>query len=114
MRHQTIAKLGQGIHFRGQSRHWSLLTGALLPAVTLWVILAQILHFVCRFIGYWARRLHFWGQNKSRIFSQKMGRARTFAQIPSKPKNARNIHNSEFACKKSASYDNSKLCKNTV
>ena len=51
--------------------------------------------------------------SKSRIFSQK-ARARTFAQIPSKPKIACNIHNSEFACKKSASYDNSKLCLTTV
>ena len=50
---------------------------------------------------------------KSRIFSQK-AHARIFAQIPSKPKNACNIHNSEFACKKSASFDNSKLCLNTV
>ena len=30
MIHKTIAKLGQGIHFRGQNRHWSLLTGALV------------------------------------------------------------------------------------
>ena len=49
---------------------------------------------------------------KSRIFHKK--RARTFAQIPLKPKNACNIHNSEFACKKLASYDNSKLCLTTV
>ena len=48
---------------------------------------------------------------KSRIHKK---RARTFAQIPSKPKNACNILNSEFACKKSASYDNSKLCLTTV
>ena len=52
-----------------------------------------------------SKKLHFFTKN---------ARARTFAQIPSKPKNARNIHNSEFACKKSASYDNSKLCLNTV
>ena len=50
---------------------------------------------------------------KSRIFSQK-ARARTFAQIPTKPKNACNKHNSEFALKKSASYDNPKLSLNTV
>ena len=30
MIHQTIAKLGQGIHFRGQIEHWSILTGALV------------------------------------------------------------------------------------
>ena len=41
-------------------------------------------------------------------------RARPFAQIPTKPKNACNIHNSEFALKKSASYDNPKLSLNTV
>ena len=35
----------------------------------------HVLHVVCRFIGYWARRHHFWGQNKSRIFSQKNARA---------------------------------------
>ena len=29
MIHQTIAKLGQGIHFRGQNIHWSILTGVL-------------------------------------------------------------------------------------
>jgi len=28
--HETIAKLGQGIHFRGQIEHWSILTGALV------------------------------------------------------------------------------------
>ena len=50
---------------------------------------------------------------KSQFFT-KSARARTFAQIPSNPKNAYNIHNSEFACKKSASYDNSKLCLTTV
>ena len=53
------------------------------------------------------------------IYCQKVAffhkkRARTFAQIPSKQKNACNIHNSEFACKKSASYENSKLYLNTV
>ena len=48
---------------------------------------------------------------KSHFFTKS---ARTFAQIPSKPKNACNINNSEFACKKSASYDNSKLCLTTV
>ena len=37
-----------------------------------------------------------------------------FAQIRSNPKNACNIHNFKFACKKSASYDNAKLCLNTV
>ena len=26
--------------------------------------LPTYLHVVCRFIGYWARRIHFWGQNK--------------------------------------------------
>ena len=35
---------------------------------------------------------------ESRIFSQKKAHARTFAQIPSKPKNACNIHNSELVC----------------
>ena len=45
---------------------------------------------------------------KSHFFTKS-----TRAQIPSKPKNAHNIHNSE-SCKKSASYDNSKLCLNTV
>ena len=48
------------------------------------------------------------------FFHKKRARARTFVQIPSKPKNACNIHNSEFACKKSASYDNSKVCLTTV
>ena len=57
---------------------------------------------------------HLQESQESRIFSQKKARARTFAQIPSKPKNACNIHNSELACKKSASYDNSKFCLNTV
>ena len=47
--------------------------------------------------------------HKSRICSQK-ARARTFALIPSKPKNACNIHNFECACKKSASCDYSELC----
>ena len=51
---------------------------------------------------------------KSAFFHKKIARARNFAQIPSKPKNACSIHNSEFACKKSASYDNSKLCLTTV
>ena len=46
---------------------------------------------------------------KSRIFHEKR-----FAQIPSKPKNACNIHNSEFCMQKTASYDNSKLSLNTV
>ena len=118
MIHQTIAKLGQGIHFRGKNEHWSILTGALVAGSFIMGHLPTYLHVVCRFIGYWARRIHFWGQNKlskniycqkSRIFSQK-ARACTFAHIPSKPKNVCNIHNSEFTCKKSASYDNSKLC----
>ena len=50
---------------------------------------------------------------KSRKFSQK-GCECTFAQIRSKPKNACNIHNFKFACKKAASYDNAKLYLNTV
>ena len=50
--------------------------------------------------------------SKKSHFFTKSARARTFAQIRSKPKNACNIHNSEFACKKSASYD--KLCLTTV
>ena len=33
-------------------------------AVTLWINLAQILCVVWRFIGNWARGIHFWGQNK--------------------------------------------------
>ena len=45
----------------------------------------------------------------SRIFSQKARCSDSF-----KPKNACNIHNSEFECKKSASYDSSKLCLNTL
>ena len=40
--------------------------------------------------------------------------ARNFAQIRSKPKNACNIHNFKCACKKSASWDNAKLCLYTV
>ena len=48
-----------------------------------------------------------------RIFSQK-ARARTFAHIRSKPKNACNLHIFEFACKKQASYDNAKLFLYTV
>ena len=41
---------------------------------------------------------HLQESQESRIFSQKKARARTFAQIPSKPKNACNIHNSELVC----------------
>ena len=40
--------------------------------------------------------------------------AHIYIYIFSKPKNACNIHNFEFACKKSSSYDNSKLCLTTV
>ena len=60
--HQTITKLG--IYFRGQNRHWSILTGALVAGSYIMVILAQILHVVCQFIGNWARGIHSWGQNK--------------------------------------------------
>ena len=52
--------------------------------------------------------------SKKSHFLTKSARAHTFVQIPSKPKNACNKDNAEFACKKSASYDNSKLCLNTV
>ena len=56
--HQNIAKLGQGINFRGQNGHWSILT------ITLWVILVHFLLIVCRFIGILAQGIHFLGQNK--------------------------------------------------
>ena len=64
IRYIKIAKLGQGTHFRGQNRHWSILTGALVAGSYIMVILAQILHVVCRFIGNWARGINSWGQNK--------------------------------------------------
>ena len=48
----------------------------------------------------------------SRNFSQKAHAH--FCSNSFKTKNACNIHNSELACKKSASYDNFKLCLNTV
>ena len=47
-------------------------------------------------------------------FLTKSARARTFAPIFLKLHFAVTIHISEFACKKSASYDNAKLCLNTV
>ena len=75
------------------------------------VILAHILHVVCRFIGNWARVIHF-GQNK--YWSILTGaRARNFAQIRSKPINACNVHNFKFTYIKSASYDNLQ-CSTTV
>ena len=64
MIHQTIAKLGQGIHFRGQIEHCSILTSALVADSYIMVISAQILHVVCRFIGNWAQGIHSWGLNK--------------------------------------------------
>ena len=169
MIHQTIAKLGQEIHFRGQNEHWSILTGALvanyyivghlrtfftccmsiyryslmylmIPLFWLRPNLAnkysKIFSFIARARGQWSLlggiclaqmcvkrgRKNFQVQlmkltliycHKSRICSQK-ARARTFALIPSKPKNACNIHNFECACKKTASWDYSELCWNTV
>ena len=52
--------------------------------------------------------------SKKSYFFTKSARARTFAQIRSKRKNACNIHNFKLACTKSASEDNAKLCLYTV
>ena len=54
----------QGIHFRGQNNHWSILTGALVANHYIMGILVHFLHVVCRFIGNLTRGIHFWGQNK--------------------------------------------------
>ena len=51
---------------------------------------------------------------KSRIFSLKRARASTFAPIFLKLHFAVTIHIGGLACKISASYDNAKLCLNTV
>ena len=59
MLHQTIAKLGQGIHFRGQNRHWSILTGALVANHYIMGHLSTFFTGVCRFIGNLARGIHF-------------------------------------------------------
>ena len=46
----------------------------------------------------------FYCKKKSYFFTKK-ARARTFAQIRLKPKNACNIHNLKLACKETASYN---------
>ena len=42
----------------------NILTGALVAGSFIMGHLPTYLHIVCRFIGYWARQIHFWGQNK--------------------------------------------------
>ena len=57
-----IGNLALGIHFCGQNKYSSVLSGALVAGSYIMGHLLTHLHDVCRFIGNLVREIHFRGQ----------------------------------------------------
>ena len=50
-----LLKNGQGgMHFQGQNKYWSILTGLLVANSTVMGHLSKFYHVICRFIENWA------------------------------------------------------------